>query len=375
VAKTAMPQGLFCYSVPELLLNNPEPRSQNKGTLFELFQFVKQHYKLGWVYLLFFCFIIYERKFPLFQLLNSLRYRKHDKDFDFNNFVIKSSRRLVQKKDVDVIIPTIGRKKYLYDVLKDLSKQTILPKNVIIVEQISTKGSKSELDYLSDQKWPFKIEHELIHELGACNARNIALTKVSSEWAFLADDDIRFKNNLIEKAFENIGKYGVNAISTVCLLPKQKQIYTKTSQTSIFGSGSSFVKSEILKKLKFDLSYEFNYGEDSDFGMQIRNLGEDIIFASNILITHLKAPIGGFRIKHNNPWDSDYLGPKPSPTIMLFNQRYLTKHQIHGYKTLLFIKFYKNQDVKNPFRYLSLMKKSWNSSLKWYQVIQQRSDA
>ncbi len=58
-------------------------------------------------------------------------------------------------KDIDVLIPTIGRKPFLYDVLKDLSKQTILPKNVIIIEQNPLAGSTSELDYLQDKNWPF----------------------------------------------------------------------------------------------------------------------------------------------------------------------------------------------------------------------------
>jgi hypothetical protein len=56
---------------------------------------------------------------------------------------------------IDVIIPTIGRKKFLYDVLKDLSVQTHLPKNAIIVEQNPTQGSQSELDFINNETWPF----------------------------------------------------------------------------------------------------------------------------------------------------------------------------------------------------------------------------
>ncbi len=90
--------------------------------------------------------------------------------------------------------------------------------------------------------------------------------------------------------------------------------------------------------------------------------GEDVVFISDVLITHLKAPIGGFRIERKNIWDDEIYQPKPSPTIMLFNQKYLTEYQMLGYKLLLFIKFYKHQSIKNPFRYISEMKKQWNSS-------------
>jgi glycosyltransferase involved in cell wall biosynthesis len=290
-------------------------------------------------------------------------------EFDFNTVVIKSSRRVVQKKEVDVIIPTIGRKEYLYDVLKDLSTQSILPKNVILVEQNPDSNSVSELDFIKTENWPFNIKHIFIHRTGVCHARNLALKLVESEWTFFGDDDLRFDDQLIERALENIEKLGVKAINTICLQPGEKQTYFKTSQTPIFGSGTSFVKSDLLTYLHFDLRFEFGYGEDSDFGMQIRNNGEDVVFISDVLITHLKAPFGGYRIQHKNNWDNETYKPKPSPTIMLFNQKYLTKHQILGYKLLLFIKFYKHQSIKNPFRYISEMKKKWNSSLYWSQQL------
>lgn len=57
-------------------------------------------------------------------------------------------------KSVDVLIPTIGRKEYLYDVLIDLRKQTLLPQKVIIVEQNSEPDSLTQLDYLTAEEWP-----------------------------------------------------------------------------------------------------------------------------------------------------------------------------------------------------------------------------
>ena len=365
LAKIAMPQGLFCYSEPLLFINDIARKPKKQASLYKLFQFVKQHYKLGWLFFLFFCLIIYERKFPIFQLFNSLRFRKLYLDLDFSKIKISSSRKLVKKNNVDVIIPTIGRKKYLFDVLNDLSNQTVLPKNVIIVEQNPDPKSNSELDFITAGKWPFRIRHEFIHRTGVCHARNLAIGLVESEWTFFGDDDIRFNHQLIEDVLKRIENYGVKAINTICLQPGEKQTYFKTSQTPIFGSGTSFVKSELLSKVGFDMKFEYGYGEDSDFGMQIRNIGEDVVFISDVLITHLKAPTGGYRIERKNKWDDEIYLPKPSPTIMLFNQKYLTKHQMLGYKLLLFIKFYKHQSIKNPFRYISQMKKQWNSSLYW----------
>lgn len=364
-AKLAMPKGLFCYSEPKLLRNWQGKIDQKQASSTQLFKFIRQHYKLSWLFFMMLCLLIYNKRFPIFAFLNSIWYKKRETSFNFDQIEIQSNKKLIKKREVDVIIPTLGRKKYLFDVLKDFSNQTELPKNVIIVEQNPDSESKSELDYLFNQDWPFKIKHFFIHKLGACNARNLALKNVTSEWVILGDDDNRFESDLIAKLFESIEKYGFKSISTVYLQPEEKQTYNITGQTTIFGSGNSIIKSEMLNKISFDLAYEFGYGEDRDFGMQIRNIGEDVLFDSNIKITHLKAPIGGFRSKLNQKWDNESIQPKPSPTISLFNLKYLTKTQVLAYKLILFLNFYRLQTIKNPITYFKRFQKQWQSSLFW----------
>jgi len=50
---------------------------------------------------------------------------------------------------------------------------------------------------------------------------------------------------------------------------------------------------------------------------------------------------------------------------MLYQLKYFTKEQHAGYKTNLFIKFYKSQPVKNPFRYFRKFQDQWNKSIFW----------
>jgi len=373
LAKKAMPQGLFCYSEPSLLLNKTESVSHSQASTHELFLFVKNHYKWVWVYILFWSFVIYLKQAPLISLLKTIFSKQEDLILDFKKVVFRSNKKVIHQKTIDVVIPTMGRKKYLYDVLKDLSNQSILPKHVIIVEQNPDENSVSELDYLTQEPWPFNIKHKFIHQSGVCNARNIAMSLVESEWVFFGDDDIRFDSGLIEKSFVKIEQLAVKSINATCLQINENQQYFKTTQTPIFGSGTSIVRSELFKSIKFDLSFEHGYGEDSDFGMQIRNQGEDVVFAPEIIITHLKAPFGGYRFKHIKPWEIENTMPKPSPTVLLFNLRHLTKEQNQGYKLLLFIKFYKSQPIKNPFSYLANMKKRWKMSLVWAEKLKTKT--
>lgn len=374
LAKRGMPEGLFCYSEPNLLktvtkisLKTPQVSKQ------VLFKFVKQHYKWVWVFFLSWCYAIYERKISVYSVINSLFYKKLKMNFNLEEIKIQSFKKIVQNKTVDVIIPTIGRKQYLYDVLKDLERQTYLPKNVIIVEQNPKPNSVSELEYLKNENWPFNIKHKFTNQPGVCNARNIALSQIESEWSFFADDDIRFDANFIETSFKKVEEYGITVLNYLCLQPKQKQTYFKTCQTIVFGCGSSMVKSSGLSNLKFDMAYEFGFGEDADFGMQLRNKGEDVIFIPNIKITHLKAPMGGYRTKIKQLWDDETIQPKPSPTVQLLYQTHYTKEQLNGYKLVLFLRQLKASGYKKPIRFKSQFKKQWNQSVFWSKKLKQQA--
>jgi glycosyltransferase involved in cell wall biosynthesis len=363
VAKLGMPLGLLCYSDPRLLKQG-EYRNIPKASIYALFRFVKQHYKTRWVFLLALNLGLYERKFPILPFLFSLFYKyRYNPTINLNSIKVQTSLNFIDKTTVDVIIPSIGRKDYLYDVLKDFSKQTLLPCKIIIVEQNSGKLSESELDYIYEEKWPFKIEHFFIHQTGACNARNLALKQITSEWVFFADDDIRISELFIEKTFESINKCGAKAVSISCLQKGEKQFFKNVFQWGSFGSGCSFVASASLKDCKFEMGYEFGFGEDSDFGMQLRNKGYDVLYLPEPEILHLKASIGGFRTKPILIWQNEPIQPKPSPTVMLYIITHNSKEQLMGYKATLFFKYYKHQKHKNLMQYYKMFQKQWDHSL------------
>ena len=367
-AKLSMPKGLFCYATPQLLKGDFESvkiESAKKNRLS--FKFVRRHYKIEWVFILFFSLMYHQKKIYLVNLLMSLFVkRKLGNKISFNKIQVLSTKKKIDKElfTVDVLIPTLGRKEHLYNVLKDLSKQTVLPEKVIIVEQNGLEGSVSELDYLNND-WPFTIDHTFIRQLGACNARNIALSKVTSNWVFFADDDIRFDNDLLEKSYQKINELGASCIVMSCLQKGELQKNKTIRQSKHFGSGTSIVRSSLLKGISFKKEHEFGYGEDNDFGMQLRNNGVEIISIPEISMLHLKASIGGFRAKVHPKWEKEQVQPKPSPTVMAYNLKHITKEQLKGYKLLLFLKFYNRQAIKNPLQYFKIFKQRWNISVKW----------
>lgn len=370
-AKLAVPHGLMCFSEPSLLTGTPV-FSATQASTAALYKFVRQHYKVEWIFLLFFNLLVYRRKLTLWGLfLGLFQKRKHFDSTKLDVISIQSTKSVIDSQKVDVLIPTIGRKAYLHEVFKQLASQTLKPANVIVIEQNPLPGSTSDLDFISDS-WPFAVKHRFIHTPGACNARNIGLALIESEVCFLADDDIIFGDRLLEEAIGTMKMTGSEVVLMACLNPDQPLVSKAPVQFAAFGAGHAFVKSSVLKGLEFNMGYEFGFGEDADFGMQLRRRGFPVLYASSQKITHLKAPIGGFRTKPALRWKSEPIQPKPSPTVMLYHLLYDTPSQLRGYKTTLFFKTLS----KNPLKVFSSVKtfrKKWATSVKWANVLRAES--
>ncbi|MGV3697956.1 glycosyltransferase family 2 protein [Flavobacterium sp.] len=365
-ARRAMSHGLFCYSEPKLLLSNRRSGNDRKANLRELFVFTKQHYRTRWILLLFFNLLVFERKLALLPMVVSFFYAKRKfNPAQLNKIPLDSNKNPVESGTIDVLIPTIGRKEYLLGVLNNLAAQTHLPKNIIIIEQNPDANSSSDLDFIHSHEWPFAIKHHFTHQTGACNARNIGLEMIESECTFFADDDIVIESDLLEKAMETFRSTGNEVFLVACLLQSQQLIQQPPKQFAVFGAGHAFVKSDCFKGMKFNMAYEFGFGEDNDFGMQLRNRGYDVLYISTSKILHLKAPIGGFRTKPVLRWQQDEIQPKPSPTVMLFRLLYDTSEQLSNYKTTLFFKNLNKEFFMNPFKYLKAFRQKWNRSIYW----------
>lgn len=366
IAKLGQQNGLFCYSAPKLVGVNQFVLTKHLASDTQLFCFVNQHYKTIRTFVLLWCVWRYENRLPIQAFIKSLFVCKlFKKQIDFNRIEVRSTEITARTNSLDVIIPTMGRSQHVIQVIKDLSAQSLLPKKLIIVEQNPDKGSVSELDDLNNYEWPFEIKHFFIHKTGACNARNIALRNVTSDWVFFCDDDNRIGKDVIQKALLEMKRLGADMISTAYRQMNEPLVFKDIKQWGTFGAGNSIVASSCIEGITFSSIFEHGYGEDKDFGMQLRNAGCDIIYHPEIEILHLKAPMGGFREKPQLIWEMEKPVSKPSPTLMALAMRYYTKEQIAGFKTSLYLKYYNNQSVKNPFSYIREMNKSWNKSEKW----------
>lgn len=365
LAKRAMQQGVCCYSDPKLLTDSVTVRKVSASDKM-LYKFVKQHYKTRWVWFLLLNQLFFEKRLSLNAFLYSFLYRKRKP-------LPSVKRESCQQKEIteqtiDVIIPTLSRKKYLKQVLLDLNNQTHRPSKVIVVEQLP-HAKFTELSDLIRQPWKFELLHVIQKEAGVCRARNTALEKIKSDWIFFADDDIRIPQDTIQKVISFLEDGNHKAVTLSCLQPGEEEVQNNPIQWSSFGTNSSIVSKSALVGLKFALEHEHGYGEDVDFGMQLRNSGIDILYHPSIRLTHLKAPSGGFRFKTEKPWEREKIQPKPAPTVMAYMLKHYTQQQLRGYFLKLLLQFYWKQPIKNPISYYRNFKKQFQKSKDWAQVL------
>jgi len=372
ISKMGSSEGLLHYSEPALY-DGPKIEMKQE-TYIDTLYFIRLFQNKKWLiyaYLL----NLYKFKSHSTALVKVLLKKKYH--FKIPNFdELHPSLSTIDKSDsVDVLIPTLGRKKYLYDVLEDLSKQTHLPVCVIVVEQNADTQSESDLGYITNQKWPFEIKHTFIHQLGACNARNLGLSQAKARWLFMADDDIRFEPDTLKNNIELAKSLNVDSVSIATYLPHQvdKKRATYPYLYEGFASGASVVHRKYYSQLNYDMSFEFGYGEDTAYGCELRKLGCATVYSPINAILHLKAPIGGFRFAFKHPWIDDEIQPKPSPTMMYLHENYYSKEQLFGYKVYLFMRLIVKRHKINVFKFLREFKQQWKSSQHYSSLYRKKS--
>ena len=110
---------------------------------------------------------------------------------------------------VSVVIPTHNRPAGLQDALASLLKQTVLPDEVVVVDD----GSQEPVPKTIFDFFPAEVEVKLLRNekpMGGNNARNRGVLASTSDYIAFLDDDDAFKPNKIEELKKAILD-GVNA--------------------------------------------------------------------------------------------------------------------------------------------------------------------
>lgn len=208
---------------------------------------------------------------------------------------------------ISVIIPTHDRFRLLLVCVKSLLNQTLLPKEIIIIDTSTNNRLKKYLKNLVKKTKIPKIVIINKKNAGWSTARNSGIQKAKSKILSFIDDDCTANKNWIENikiGFENnskkviVGKNITNNTKNISsilddirartghepkLLTKKYKNQSLTIDTKNFA-----IKRELLIKnnLFFDSRFDFLRCEDHDFAIRIINQKIRITYNEKMQIFH-----------------------------------------------------------------------------------------
>jgi glycosyltransferase involved in cell wall biosynthesis len=197
---------------------------------------------------------------------------------------------------VSVLIPTLDRYPYLFNLLDQLRSQTIRPLEIIVVDQ--TAGETHEPDW--PQRFP-DLPLRVIYrdQAGQCSSRNAGLAVVSGGYVLFLDDDDEIPSDLIARHLAFLHRFGVDASCGVAAeagagaLPDD---FTWIRDSDVFPTNNTMIRTTALRASGlFDLAYERGERADGDLGMRLYLAGQELVLNPTAGVLHLHAPRGGLR--------------------------------------------------------------------------------
>lgn len=242
------------------------------------------------------------------------------------------SRSLIGSADVSVIIPTLGRYAYLPAALDSLLRQTVRPREVIVVDQ-NPPQAREPATYEGYGALNLRIIWQ--DERGQSLARNTALAQVRSTYVFMFDDDSIAHDGLIEQHLRVLigNRFDVSTGVSVPPPPTAYRLPAAFQEPRIaqtFDSGNSLMRTSLMYEMGgFDRNFDLGPGTDTDLGTRLYLAGKRIAHTPSAIRIHFKAATGGLRVHgaHKYNTDAGLLSPFPPPTQSYYATRYLDRRQ------------------------------------------------
>lgn len=233
---------------------------------------------------------------------------------------------------VSVVVPTLGRPRSVATLLRDLSRQSMGVREVIVVAQHADQCAAPDLP----DDLPYTLRWIDVDWAGACRSRNLALSRASGDWALFLDDDVRCPPEFVETFAREIRRWGIEAASARVVTPgttvaecekfggafPQQHLEGEERERGPdwmwpgFAGGASMVRMDFARTVDgFDERLDLGYGEDFDFGLRLRGAGARFLLLQRPFVVHYHEQVGGFRTPIRHPWHGKE-EPKPSPYIL-----------------------------------------------------------
>ena len=217
---------------------------------------------------------------------------------------------------LDLVIVTYNRLDKLKKTLQHYVVQTHAFRNLIIVDNCSTDGTREYLDEWSKENTPFdKIIIHTKENIGGSGGFYLGqkkAMKLRADWIFVADDDAYADPTMVERFYDFIELHDTNAVSAVyaavldtdgniCLCHRDRHSVLKNEyhresagieeyekelfSIDVLSYVGSFLNAKALKSCGLVSPEYFIYYDDTEHSMRLKRYG-DIIVVPTIQIIH-----------------------------------------------------------------------------------------
>ncbi|MHC5063395.1 MAG: glycosyltransferase family 2 protein, partial [Planctomycetota bacterium] len=201
-----------------------------------------------------------------------------------------------ERASVSLVISVWNRKDDLRENLAAIRKQTVTPKEIIVVDNNSHDGTP---EMVSEEFPEVKLIRMPHSRYGACETFNIGFSSCTGEFTGILDDDVILPEDFVEKM---LAEFASEPESTVLLSPKvvepempdwyltSEAVNTPRYMSTFRGCGS-MAKSKALAEAGYYDEEFFIFGNERDLTARFLNLGYRVKMVPGIEVFH-KAPFG-----------------------------------------------------------------------------------
>lgn len=130
-------------------------------------------------------------------------------------------------RDVSVIIPAYNAESVLERSIASVENQSVLPKEIVVVDDGSSDGTIAKLEALSSRKRCVPIRFYQQKNAGAGAARNLAANHVESAFIAFLDADDEWAENKLEETLKAQMETGASLICHDIILQNKEGVQTR----------------------------------------------------------------------------------------------------------------------------------------------------
>lgn len=191
----------------------------------------------------------------------------------------------ISRTSIDVLILNHNKREDLRVVLDGVKKQTIKPKNIIVVDNNSSDGSVE----MVESEYPEVKVIKLNRNFGCCAGYNRGFEEVESDLVAVLDNDVVIERDYLEIAVKKFAEVSDNVgiISSHTIERGAEKHGRKTEYWDSFNGAGWVARKEVIKRTSFDERF-FVYVNERDLGAKVLNRGYKILYYPKLKLLHKK---------------------------------------------------------------------------------------